>query len=139
MEPTVEEQMVADPEEDVKSLKDKKFKLEWGSDLVKGQYSSAFKEIEELKIEKKRYYIKQRWPVVEITQLQDQINKQKTLEKDWEHDEEKNEVDHLKSMLEYVNKRESTLKNQLKEKEKLNKWNKHNKCKIPQLSTRSIP
>lgn len=43
MEPTVEDKMVVDPEEYIKSLKDKKCKLEWDRDLVKGWYNNASK------------------------------------------------------------------------------------------------
>jgi len=123
--------MVVDLKENVDSLKDQLRTMTLDRDRTTRMYNNLYKEHEDLKAEKTEYYDSWRYALADIMWLEAQIKNLQTLEKDQELDEAKKEVEHLKSMLEDTNKKESTLTSQLKEKEKEkpNKWNNQDKGK----------
>lgn len=100
--------MVVDSK-DVNSLKDKIQAMTQDRDMTTSMYNSLYREQEDLKVEKTKYYDNCRYAITDIIWLEAQIKNLQTLEKDHELDEEKKEVDHLKNMIEEAYKRERIL------------------------------
>lgn len=97
--------------------------MKFDKDKTTMMYHSFYREHEDLKAEKKKYYDSWIFSILDIEHIEAQIKELQTSLKDQELDDTKKEVEHLKIMLEEENKRESTLTNQLKEKEKKSQIN----------------
>lgn len=75
MDTTIEDKMVFDLEEDIYSLKDKLKRVERDRYLITGTYNSLYREHEDFKVEKKKYYDNWGYAIVEIIHLEYQIKK----------------------------------------------------------------